>query len=263
MSHAVALILAAGRGMRMKALTAERPKCLTPLAGRPLLHWQLEALQKGGVKGLLVVGGYRADMLLPANQGMADDAYATLENPDWAQTNMLSTLLCATPWIEQQLAEGAGRIVISYSDIVYHADHIAALLEHPGPITITYDTQWESLWRLRFGDPLLDAETFLQENGYLTEIGNKPDSLEAICGQYMGLMQLSHRGWQTVLKGVAALGDNVARTDMTTFLRFLLTNGTPVGVVPVAGRWCETDNGDDLKRYQTALETPGWSHDWR
>ncbi|PPD19288.1 MAG: nucleotidyl transferase, partial [Methylobacter sp.] len=38
-----AIILAAGRGSRMKDLTEACPKCLVKLRGRPLLAWQLEA----------------------------------------------------------------------------------------------------------------------------------------------------------------------------------------------------------------------------
>ncbi|NHZ47240.1 NTP transferase domain-containing protein [Nitratidesulfovibrio liaohensis] len=263
MNYAVGLILAAGRGSRMKGLTGDRPKCLTELAGRPLLHWQIDALRTGGAAPLLVVGGYLGHMLEPEAQGMPAGAYASLENPDWARTNMLSTLLCAAPWLERQFDQGAGQAVISYSDIVYHPGHVAALLAHPDHVAITYDTLWEPLWRLRFGDPLLDAETFRQEGGRLAEIGGKPGSLDDICGQYMGLIKVSREGWRMVRERCARLGDAVARTDMTGFLRLLLGDGTPVGAVPVAGRWCETDSGDDLERYRSALAAPGWSHDWR
>ena len=42
---AAGVILAAGRGSRMKALTEAHPKCLVELAGKPLLRWQLAALR--------------------------------------------------------------------------------------------------------------------------------------------------------------------------------------------------------------------------
>lgn len=263
MSNAVALILAAGRGSRMGGLTAHRPKCLTELAGRPLLHWQLDALRAGGAASVLVVCGYLGHTLEPAAQGMAADAYDMLDNPAWAQTNMLSTLLCAAPWLEQQFAAGAAQAVISYSDIVYRAGHVHELLASPCDVAITYDTLWESLWRLRFGDPLLDAETFRQHDGCLVEIGGKPQSMADVCGQYMGLIKVTRNGWQIVVDQCAALGAIVAKTDVTAFLRVLLQDGIRVGAVPVAGGWCETDNGDDLARYGGALATPSWSHDWR
>ena len=44
-----AMILAAGMGTRLRPMTDERPKCLMPLAGRPLLEWTLRWLKEHGV----------------------------------------------------------------------------------------------------------------------------------------------------------------------------------------------------------------------
>jgi NDP-sugar pyrophosphorylase family protein len=43
------MVLAAGIGTRLKPLTDNRPKCLMPLAGRPLIEWTLRWLKKNGV----------------------------------------------------------------------------------------------------------------------------------------------------------------------------------------------------------------------
>ena len=45
-----ALVLAAGRGERLRPLTAEIPKPLLPVAGRPLIAWTLERLRRAGVE---------------------------------------------------------------------------------------------------------------------------------------------------------------------------------------------------------------------
>ena len=40
------IILAAGRGSRMKNITKDQPKCLVEFQGKPLLEWQLDAIQR-------------------------------------------------------------------------------------------------------------------------------------------------------------------------------------------------------------------------
>lgn len=49
-----ALILAAGRGERLRPLTDSVPKPLLPAGGRPLVEWQIERLAAGGFRDLVV-----------------------------------------------------------------------------------------------------------------------------------------------------------------------------------------------------------------
>src|SRR5437762_3610127 len=56
-----AVILAAGRGTRMRELTAELPKPMIELRGKPVLHYIVEGLRDAGIRDCLIVVGYRAD----------------------------------------------------------------------------------------------------------------------------------------------------------------------------------------------------------
>ena len=49
-----ALILAAGRGERMRPLTDTCPKPLLPVRGKPMIEWHLEALARGGVREVVI-----------------------------------------------------------------------------------------------------------------------------------------------------------------------------------------------------------------
>lgn len=49
-----AMILAAGRGERMRPLTDHTPKPLLPVAGRPLISYHLEALQLAGIERVII-----------------------------------------------------------------------------------------------------------------------------------------------------------------------------------------------------------------
>jgi N-acetyl-alpha-D-muramate 1-phosphate uridylyltransferase len=51
---ATALLLAAGRGERMRPLTDHTPKPLLPVCGQPLMQWAMQGLQRGGVSNLVI-----------------------------------------------------------------------------------------------------------------------------------------------------------------------------------------------------------------
>ncbi|GAB6057112.1 phosphocholine cytidylyltransferase family protein [Desulfonatronum parangueonense] len=263
MPSTVAVILAAGRGSRMNQLTQDRPKCLTPLAGRPLLFWQLDALARAGIAPVLAVTGYLEHVLRPSALNLRPDAFSTAHNERWSVTNMLASLFCAEPWIQDHFSQGAQQVLISYADITYHPRHLAALAACRESIAVSYDLLWEPLWRLRFGDPLLDAETFRAENGRLLEIGARPQSLDQVQGQYMGLIKVTPAGWAALTRHTPQPGPERDRMDMTGLLRRLLAANVPIGAVAVRGKWCEVDNQEDLRAYERMLEGKGWSHDWR
>jgi NDP-sugar pyrophosphorylase family protein len=58
-----ALIIAGGKGERLRPLTSDRPKAMIPVAGRPIIVHQLDWLRAGGVTDAVVLCGYRADIL--------------------------------------------------------------------------------------------------------------------------------------------------------------------------------------------------------
>ncbi|RYF75640.1 MAG: nucleotidyltransferase family protein [Comamonadaceae bacterium] len=62
------MILAAGRGQRMRPLTDAVPKPLLSVQGKPLMQWPLEALARGGVDHVAVNTGWLGDQI-PAHFG--------------------------------------------------------------------------------------------------------------------------------------------------------------------------------------------------
>ncbi len=61
-----AMILAAGRGERMRPLTDRTPKPLLEAGGRPLILWQIEALREAGFRELVINLGHLGDRLQAA-----------------------------------------------------------------------------------------------------------------------------------------------------------------------------------------------------
>lgn len=237
-----AIILAAGRGSRMGGATAERPKCLVELNGRPLLDWQLHALRGAGIQDIAIVRGWRAELL-------ADRGLTAFDNPRWQSTNMVMSLACAAQWLETD------RCIVSYSDIFYPTAAVRTLADAPHDLGVAYDRHWAGLWSRRFADPLADAETFrIDERGRLLEIGNRAATISEVQGQYMGLLHFSPAGWATAAGFLAGLPETERdRLDMTSLLSRLLARGDVIHGVYVDGPWGEMDNEADLALYHAMI----------
>lgn len=231
------IILAAGRGSRMGSLTGNLPKCRTLLFGKELIEWQLDALREGGIEEIAIIRGYLSATF--------DFDLKYFENERWANTNMVRTLISASQWLESETN------IISYSDIVYSSDSISALMNGKGDIVITYDPNWHELWSLRFKDPLSDAETFKIQDGVITEIGNRANSIDEIEGQFMGLIKITTNGWKKINRYLNFYSTKeIDQMDMTMLLGGLINFGIDVHVVPISDRWMEVDSESDLKIYE-------------
>lgn len=234
-----AIILAAGRGSRMKHLTDERPKCLVELHGVPLLDYQIKALSAAGVSEIAIVTGYKRELL-------QNKSSVEFYNPKWSTTNMVSSLACAAEWLTKE------NCIISYSDIFYSASAITSLIEAEANLAITYDKNWLRLWKKRFGDPLLDAETFkISEDNSLIEIGKKPNMIDEVQGQYMGLLRLTPKAWNEIIRIRNIMAPKLReQMHMTATLQKVIDSGNiNILAVPYEGTWGEIDSEQDLRCY--------------
>ena len=58
-----AILLAAGFGTRLRPITNKIPKCLVPIAGKPLLEYWLQNLKNAGITKILINTHYLSDMV--------------------------------------------------------------------------------------------------------------------------------------------------------------------------------------------------------
>ncbi len=235
-----AIILAAGRGSRLKHLTDEKPKCMVSLHGKPLIEHQINSLQAAGISQIAVVTGYQQDKI------QAKGISQRFHNPHWQTSNMVRSLMAAHPWLS------TADCIISYGDIFYQPSAISQLINDKTPIAITYDTNYLENWSKRFDHPLDDLESFKLNNmNQLTEIGQKPNSLNDVQGQYMGLIKITPPGWQLIsclLKSFT--DDKINKLDMTSLLNLAIKQKHPIHAIAHSDVWGEVDHESDLKLYE-------------
>jgi len=242
-----AIVLAAGQGTRLRPLTNSLPKCLVRVNGKPILEYQLDAFRAGGVTDIVVLAGYKQEMIV------YQEIRKTV-NPRYAEMNMVGTLFNSTA-----LDNEACDVVLSYGDIIYEDEVLQAILSNEDPISLVIDLDWLKAWSTRMENPLEDAETLLlDKNQNIREIGKKPLSLDQIHGQFVGLIKIKSSTLAAVKEFWLGL-DRDAKYDgncfddmyTTSFIQLLIDAGWPVRAVPIRGGWLEIDTPDDIEAFHT------------
>jgi MurNAc alpha-1-phosphate uridylyltransferase len=122
MSAMKAMIFAAGRGERMRPLTDVTPKPLLPVAGKPIVVWQIEALARAGFTDIVINHAWLGAQIEAA---LGDGSAFGVRLAYSAEDEALETaggIAQARP-----LLEGAGNVFLAVSGDIFTAFDYAAL----------------------------------------------------------------------------------------------------------------------------------------
>ncbi len=255
------IILAAGQGTRLRPLTDDRPKCMVEVNGKSIIERQLSVMHHCGIreKDITIVAGYKGEVL---QELFRDVGIQVIINEDYENTNMVCSLMCAREMMERE-----DDILISYGDIIYSEEVLRTILGSEEDASVIVDDGWYSYWSERCENPLDDAETLLfDEEGYLTEIGQKTTDLKRVQSQYIGLMRFKGKGVEALLdladeaEERSRKGMPLWRTSrtyqkmyMTDLLQGLIDEGNKLKAVHINRGWFEIDDCEDLKVVERQL----------
>ncbi len=127
----LAVILAAGRGVRLGALTASTHKGLITLHGCSLLSRLVRGLSAAGVRDVLLVTGYCGDDVTAHLRAAHPEVrIARVHNDDYATTNNIVSLARALPHV-------SGReMLLAECDVVLDDALLTALVHGPGDVAL-------------------------------------------------------------------------------------------------------------------------------
>ena len=160
-----AIILSAGKGSRLLPLTADRPKCLIELNGLSLLEWQLDALADAGISEILVVTGFRDDLVDAV--AARREGVRTLFNPFYHVADNLGSVWMARAEFDSDT------LLLNGDTLVSPALLATILAAETGPIAVTVDEKEsydaDDMKVLRDGDRLIRIGKALEAGQYNAE----------------------------------------------------------------------------------------------
>lgn len=241
-----ALIIAAGKGKRLGNYTKNLPKTLLPVAGKPIIDHQLDALVANGVTDIAIVKGYLADSI------QRDAIGTTFINDQYENNNILASMMYAAEFLDDE-------VIVSYSDILYSKEVVSTLIDSSHEITAVVDTAWRGRYTNRLAHPESEAEKVLfdSESAVASEFGKIIDASPENIGEFIGLYKLSRRGAKifrdaylkakSEFEGKPFIHSQVfSNAYITDLFNYLIASGVFVHCAFIQKDWWEIDTEEDL-----------------
>jgi phosphoenolpyruvate phosphomutase len=246
-----AVVLAATRGRGLDAITADRPKVMLPIAGKPLLRWLVDGFKKQDINDIIVVGGYRADAI-------ETTGIRLVVNERYGQTGELASLACAV----DRLGSDSDAL-ISYGDLLFRSYVLRGLLESGADFAVVVDslpgadnnrTVRDFAYCSRSDDRgLFGTQVRLERVVSKAEVKDTPRGPDALDppaqGRWIGMLYASARGLvrlKAVLAELAARED-FDKLDMPALLNALIAGGAAIEVLYIHGHWRGVNDLDELR----------------
>lgn len=263
-----AILIAAGRGKRLGAHTDDIPKCMVQVGARPILGWVWRAFRAAGIEELIVIRGYRGDVLEAFVRQLVPEV-RFVDNPQWQTNNVLLSLACARAYLDRPC-------LISYSDILFTPAVAQAAAASEAEIALVIDREFRAVYQGRTEHPLDEGEVSdLMPDGSIARVGKRALPVAEAVGEFIGLAKLGERGVATVARTLDGLARHYDGREHEPFQRAaayrnayltdlwqeLIDRGLRLDPVFIAGSWREIDTGQDLDRARQLVESsPGeWS----
>ncbi len=239
-SLAKAVLLAAGRGTRMRALTDDLPKPMIAVRGKPILQHIIEGLHAAGVHEVLIIVGYRAEIVRQYfGDGAKFDLRVTYETQ--AEQNGTGKVV--------ELARnfvGEDSFVLSYGDIIIDPENYRQLVRLDETTAAIVSVK-------RNEDVSKGGAVFVNDRFELIDLREKPQPIEPTSPWY-------NAGVYAFRPSIFDFTARLERSprgeyELTDAIRALALSGKKVQAYELQGEWADVRDPEILEQLNRSAET--------
>jgi choline kinase len=234
-----AVILAAGRGTRIRSVHGEHPKCLIEVENTTILDHQLEALSMVGINDVTIVVGYEKEQIIAHVNArkLLTQRIHFIDNPAFAITNNIYSLWLALDWLR-----GNSFIVLN-ADVIFDPQILDLAVRPHAPISMIVDPLWRD-----------ETMKVIIVDNHVIRV-SKNISRDEFSGTYIGITVFSKSIQNRVFR---KMEDVIAAGRVNDFFNVvvqeLANEGVPVGFTSTDGLpWAEIDDPVDLMFAQQSV----------
>ena len=233
--NGTAIILAAGMGSRLKAMTKNKPKCLVKVRGKPILGYQIDSYLKAGMDKIIIVAGHKAEDITKFIEQTykGNKKIQIIHNDIYNKSNNMYSL-----WLCKKDIESSNNTIVSNADVVFDSSIIKKLASKEGSYVV------------------VDPDAFNEEsmkittvNGWIKSISKQIQKNEASGSSldvYSFTKQTSLKLIEEMEKIIVVNEDKTQWTEVA--LDNVLTKYDKIKPLAIGSeeKWYEIDNEKDL-----------------
>ena len=193
-----AFILAAGVSRRLYPETYDIPKCLLDVGGKPIINYQLEAIQNIGIDSVTIIIGYHREMLIDhVERFFPDINFNFIINHHYFETNTAYSVYLGSKILRSDIH------LLMNADVIYPLELITRIIEEENDNVLAVDIKKCGREEVKVIEGI---------NNRITAIGK--ELIEENClGEFLGVAKLSSEFNQLFADSLTRLIDAGGKSD--------------------------------------------------
>ncbi|MHA2170590.1 MAG: phosphocholine cytidylyltransferase family protein [Candidatus Kariarchaeaceae archaeon] len=230
-----AIILAAGKSIRLYPYSQDLPKSLIPIGEKPILRYTIDALKMNGIFDILLVAGFQGQKIRETFKN--DVRY--IFNPFYTISNILASLWAA-------YSEMKSPLMILYGDILFDSNIIAELIQDPNEISLVITAS--SIDN--------ESEKVIVKDELVSEIGKEILVSSTEIFEFAGIIKFGQEGVRILHDTIEEMAQEEGFLEMQlpALIQRLIHKGHQISTqITSANKWIDIDFPKDIRRAEDEI----------
>lgn len=234
-----AVVLCAGRGIRLLPYTQEIPKCLLKVGPKTLLEYIIESFNAANIEEIWLVTGFKEEKIKSLVKMHGYPGIKTITNPHYLRTNTAFSLNLALKHMDDDF-------ILINGDVIFDRTILFDLLNHTQKNCVVVDDSIK-----------LDEEEVkvIAQNGFISRIGKRLNPVRCK-GEAIGINKVSH---DTILPLSKEFDLLEQKGENNHFFEkgfdILAHKDCPFGILLTNKPWTEIDTQEDFDYAKNEIYT--------